>query len=253
MTDTTLVGGSSNVPGAVIIRGDMWFVLVHSPLIGVQSWAHVANRLEQRGHDVVVPSLSAATQSDGVLWRAQVEAVAGAVPPFDTHRPVWLVGHSGAGPLLPAIGDAIGSHVVRYVFVDAALPHPGLSRLEALPPAFADRLRSLDEGGWLPPWSKWFGPGALEQLIPDPKLRSAFIEDLPRIPIRLFEERLPDISGWTGSQGTYIRLSHPYRREADEAAGRGWPVSHVDGDHLWPITHPDDVAGALEASAEGTG
>ncbi len=223
----------------------MRFVLVHSPLVGPLSWARVAAALEERGHAVLVPSLAEATLADGGLWQAQVRAVAEAVRDGGGTDAVWLVGHSGAGPLLPAVGKELSVPVAGYLFVDAALPHPGRSRLEALPAEFRDRLRALVDEGWLPPWNEWFEPGALERLLPDPTLRAAFVADLPRLPWRMFEEVLPDVAGWPESGCGYLQLSDAYEAEASQAAAAGWPLMHRDGHHLWPLTHPREVAAAL--------
>ena len=38
--------------------------------------------------------------------------------------PLTLVGHSGAGALLPAVTHDTGATVAAAVFVDAILPHP---------------------------------------------------------------------------------------------------------------------------------
>jgi hypothetical protein len=52
-------------------------------------------------------------------------------------RPTILVGHSGAGPLLAAMGESLGC-VEGYVFVDAGLPHPGRSWFDSAPPELAE-------------------------------------------------------------------------------------------------------------------
>src|SRR5690242_9890568 len=97
--------------------------LVHSPLVGPATWEGVADELRARGHDVVVPSLLAAAPRGD--WRACVDAAAG---PGAT----VLVGHSGAGPLLPQIAARCDPAPECLVFVDAGVP-PARGASELIP------------------------------------------------------------------------------------------------------------------------
>ncbi|MGH9246305.1 MAG: alpha/beta hydrolase, partial [Acidimicrobiales bacterium] len=76
------------------------FVLVHSPLVGPFTWTLVADELRARGFLVTVPSLPEERREP--YWRHHAEAVA--VQAERAARPLVVVGHSGACPLLPAIG-----------------------------------------------------------------------------------------------------------------------------------------------------
>ncbi len=105
------------------------FVLVHSPLVGPLTWSLVAQELRQREIDTVVPALHDTEGSDAPYWRQHVASVTQAVTSLLEDRALVLVGHSGAGPLLPAIGQSCGYRVGAYIFVDAALPLDGKSRL----------------------------------------------------------------------------------------------------------------------------
>ncbi len=95
----------------------MRFVLVHGPPAGPATWRGAAEALTQAGHTVVVPDLrQAALSGQPAAMVAKVVAEC----PSDTDV---LVGHSGAGLLLPAIADLLSSDVhPRLVFVDGALP-----------------------------------------------------------------------------------------------------------------------------------
>ena len=63
-------------------------------------WSWVADELRRRANRVTVPTLTHAAASGG--WEACITAVLDAVP---LDEPIVLVGHSGAGPLLPPIAD----------------------------------------------------------------------------------------------------------------------------------------------------
>lgn len=135
-------------------------VLVHSPLLGPSTWRWVGEQLADRGHEVAVPDLRAAA-STGDPQAFVTAAAAGA-----HEAPALLVGHSGAGWLLPCIGDAMSVRPQRLVFVDAGIPPcAGGTTVSA---DFLPQLRRLARRGLLPPWSQWWDRDMLAELLPDP-------------------------------------------------------------------------------------
>jgi|SRR5580658_1772421 hypothetical protein len=166
-------------------------VLVHSPLTGSAVWKLVAAELAGDGCEVVVPDLT------GVIAAGPPygSALAGAIARSAAGQPAFLIGHSGAGPLLAAAG-AIAGQVRGYIFADAGLPAPGQAWLRTVPPDLAAHVRGLAARGWLPPWPEWWGAEALAELIPDPALRSRFAAGCPRLPLAMFEETYPPSPGW---------------------------------------------------------
>ncbi|MDQ4069189.1 MAG: alpha/beta hydrolase [Actinomycetota bacterium] len=217
------------------------FVLVHSPLVGPTTWSWVANEIERYGHQVIVPSLLDAATSGS--WEACVSAVATAAPPGVPHV---LVGHSGAGPLLPAIAEQLNPS--RLVFVDARLP-PTEGTSALVPEQFLGALTALAQDGVLPPWSDWFEPGTMETLIPDPGRREAVVAELPRLPLSYFQARVPMPEGWAIAPCTYVLLSEAYRHDANQAATRGWTVIELLGSHLDLVAQPLKLAEILRDHA----
>src|SRR2546423_1226460 len=134
------------------------FVLVHSPLVGPTSWLPVARELGRRGRGAVVPSLLGVAAGPEPQWGHVPDAVRTATSDL-RHRMV-LVGHSGAGVLLPVIADAVAGEVAALVFVDSFLPPPA-GQMPLGPPAFMDQLRAMAIDGLLAPWSRWFGAQAM--------------------------------------------------------------------------------------------
>lgn len=158
--------------------------------------------------------------------------------------PVFLVAHSGAGPLLPAMGAALPNEVAGYVFVDAGHPKHGARRMDLMPKDLVSRIRAMAKDGWLPPWPGWWDE-AVRELVPDEKMRLRFVADCPRVPLDLFEEKLPVPEGWPDAPGGYLRLSAAYDAEAEEARSRGWALVSLSGTHLHMINDPAAVTDAL--------
>jgi hypothetical protein len=218
-------------------------VLVHSPLVGPGTWMDVAGHLERRGRRAIVPSLLGVADAPPPQWRHCPEAVAAACEGID--EPLLLVGHSGAGPLLPAIAEALGE-VAGLVFVDAFLP-PTAGSAPLAEPSFLAELRALATDGVLPPWSSWFGEEGLRELVPDARRRAALERDMPRLPVSYFEATVPAIPGWQRRPCAYLLFAdEPYGPSAADARARSWPVLELPGaHHLAVVTDAPAVAEAL--------
>jgi hypothetical protein len=216
-------------------------LLVHAPLLGPLSWRSCAESLRERGGQVAVPDLRSAVRTSAGWWRRATELCVTNVP---GSRPV-VVGHSGAGVLLPLIATAVDARAV--VFVDALVPastgetHAGdaiLGFVATFPP---------DEP--LPPWSNWWPDETMAELLPDPAMRAALAADEPRLPRDFYTEAVPVPDRWEPASVTYLQLSDAYQRDATTAAARGWRVVRLPGHHLSPLTEPRTVADALLAAA----
>lgn len=216
--------------------------LLHSPLVGPLCWQPLAEALRTDGHRVIVPDLVRAATSENDQQSFIAAAVA-AIGSTELDRTV-LVGHSGAGPLLPAIADAAGA--VGIIYVDAGLPYPGKSWVDMAPAPLIVHLQSLaDKDGVLPRWSDWFDPDVLDAAIPNAQLRLRFVDELPRLSRSYFEQATPT-STWDGP-AAYLQLSPAYVADADRAATAGWPIQRLADDHLAILTGPQRVYPPLTA------
>ena len=226
-------------------------MLLHSPLVGVESWGRLPEALGRGG----VAAVAVAVDGDDRppfaerYVRGAVEGVLAA--PAQPGAPV-LVGHSGAGPLLAAVGAglrAAGRPCAGYLLCDAGLPQEGANRLELLAiedPAMAEAFRAeLEQGGRFPEW----GDAELAPLVPDPAARAALIGSLRPRGLAFFTEPLPPAAGWPDAPCGFLRLSAAYDTWAAAAAARGWPTAGLDAGHFHPLVDPDGVAAALLALA----
>jgi hypothetical protein len=219
------------------------FVLVHSPLVGPSTWQPVARELERHDRVALVPCLVDAARAPAPQWRR----VCGVVKASTAHvtRPLILVGHSGAGLLLPTIADAVSCPVAAMLFVDTFLPPPS-GTVALLPPEFLDELRARARAGVLPPWSRWFGEDAMRDLVADDAMRARLEADMPQLPVSDFEGEPPVTAGWDQRPCAYLLLSVPYSAAAADAKARGWPIAALpNANHLSLVTDPKTVTGAL--------
>lgn len=231
------------------LGGPPGIALRHSPLVGPLCWLvgplcwqPLAEALRAEGHRGIVPDLVAAAGSED-HQRSFIAAAVTAIRIADMDRTV-LVGHSGAGPLLPAIADAASA--VGVIYVDAGLPHPGKSWFDTAPPPLVAHLKSLASAdGVLPRWNDWFDPDLLHAAIPDAQQRLRFVDELPRLSLRYFEQPTPTTT-WDGP-AAYLQLSPGYVADADRAAAAGWPVHRLADDHLAILTGPQRVHPPLMA------
>ncbi|HEU0193724.1 MAG TPA: alpha/beta fold hydrolase [Gaiellales bacterium] len=219
------------------------FVLVHSPFLGPASWQPVAEELGRCGHRAVIPPLVREDEDGLTSPRHCAAAVADAIR--DVDGPLVLVGHSGGGLLLPAIAQASSAPVSHLIFVDSGLPvESGDTR--AAPSEFLDFLRGLSVDGILPPWSDWWGTDVMADLVPDERMRTRLVDEMPLVPISYIERSVPSPFGWDRVECGYLLLSEAYISEADEAVRRGWPIGGIScAQHLDIVVRPEIVADAL--------
>jgi pimeloyl-ACP methyl ester carboxylesterase len=224
---------------------DSLFILVH---VG---WSMVAEELRQQKVDVAVPMLTDRDDSSRPYWQQHTEAVKQTLADVLPERPVVLVGHSGAGRLLPAIHRAIAQPVAACVFVDASLPNPGMSALDELAinvPDLAQELRPfLVAGGSYPTW----GAQELREILPDPVIREQFLAELHPRNLRFFEEKMPDVAIQPDTSCGYILLSEAYLGQLRQALRAGWPSRQFHAGHFHMLVDPAAVTtGMIELLAE---
>jgi hypothetical protein len=211
-------------------------VLLHSPLTTVVAWGALPDALRSYGLDVLAPDIPAQDRPPYAgRYVAQVAlAIAGRPGP----RPLILVAHSAAGPLLPSIAAAQRAahrQVGGYVFIDAGVPAQGeTTRLQQvrmdLPRDEADRIETLLEGGGRFPDHR--PPAGLEDAL-RPHGRD------------FFTEPLPPAWDWPDAPCGYLRTSVAYERHARQARMRDWPVIERDSGHFAAWADPHGTAEAI--------
>lgn len=225
-------------------------VLAHSPLVGAAAWGRLPAALESRdGVDRVVV-VDVRDDDEPPYAGRYVARAALQVCDAVGDAPALLVGHSGAGYLLPLLGAArraARASVAGYVFLDAGLPPSRpTSRLDLLrgeDPSHAEELAPhLAAGGLFPDWSD----DDLRRLVPDAEARAALVRSLRPHGQDFFTEPLPVAPDWPDAPCGYLRLSPAYDSSARLARSRGWAVvagpADRPGGHFAFLADPDTVA-----------
>jgi hypothetical protein len=223
----------------------MMVVLLHSPLTGPLVWDPAAEELARRGIHASVPEVADHPSATGPFWQQHARSVARSLRGVDAAEELVLVGHSGAGQLLPAIRASLGRGVAVYLFVDAGIPENGVSRLDQIraeDPAMADDLRSLlEQGGRFPEWTN----EDLRDIVPADGLRRGLVEGLRPRPLGFFTEPIEVFDGWPDAPCGYIRLSAPYDPALMIARKLGWPTRELDAGHFHMLVEPREVVDVM--------
>lgn len=224
------------------MHDDTIFVLIHSPLVGKLTWEPVAHQMQEQGLKVIVPILSDEPSSNLPFWRQHAESAAQALAHLPKSQHLTLVAHSGAGPLLPAIGQLLDRPVDANVFVDAGVPRDGASRLDLLKaedPEWAEQFhQELENGHSFPTWSA----NDLREVIPDDTLRGRMVAEIRPRSLAFFTESIPVFDGWPDAPCAYLWFSAPYEKDAVRALQTGWTVRQVKAGHFHMLVDPLAVA-----------
>ncbi|MEP6894499.1 MAG: alpha/beta hydrolase [Chloroflexota bacterium] len=227
------------------MENNVFYVLIHSPLVGPSTWELVYQVMRAQGINVIVPRLLDDPASHLPYWQQHAKSVAKSLAEIPSYQKIILVAHSGAGPLLPAIRQSLMHSVAAYVFVDAGIPRNGLSRIELMSledQQWAEQFhRSLLQGEQFPDWNE----DDLQEVIPDCEVRRTMIADMHPRSLPFFEEPIPVYDAWPDTPCIYIKFSKSYDWDAAYAKRAGWSVYEMNVGHFHILVEPLTVADLL--------
>jgi hypothetical protein len=201
----------------------------------------LGDALSRLGRDVVVADLRAARAEPPHLlgW---VRAADDVLARFDA--PPVVVGHSGAGPLLPLVRGA-GS----LVFIDAGLPGVVVDSSGV----YEQAIERADASGSVPPWARWWPAALVSALVDgDESLVAELVADGPPLTVSQLQETAPEPEpGWECRPAAYLAFGDQYEVFARQAEGWGWPVRRFEGRHLHHMVAADAVAAAVVELSAG--
>ncbi|MEO6572079.1 MAG: alpha/beta hydrolase [Ilumatobacteraceae bacterium] len=215
-------------------------LLVHSPLVGPSSFRPVLELARDRGIEVRLPDLTGVASAAPTPWRRMVDV---AVHCADGIDDLVVVGHSGAGAVLPQIAHRLGDRCSALIFVDAVVPpSSGAHRTAGRMLEFLDRL-TVD--GRLPAWIDWWPQDRVDAMVGSMAAQDELRADMPHLQRSFYDDAIPVPTGWSDAPCAYLQLSRAYDQERSDAAAFGWPSSTIDGTHLSTYTDPSTVLDAV--------
>jgi pimeloyl-ACP methyl ester carboxylesterase len=233
------------------------YVLVHGAFHGGWCWRDVAARLREAGHLVFTPTLTglgerAHLASPAVGLSTHIQDVL-AVLRWEGLADAVLVGHSYGGAVISGVADRAADRLRALVYLDAAVPHDGVSVLEHQPAERGRHMQELVAGndGWrLPPYSaEFYG-------VSDPE-KQRWVDALcvPQ-PFATFRERAVYANGGPEAvaRKLYILCTDPplpvMRQFYDEVRVKpGWDAIELATGHDAMVTVPDELARILSRYA----
>jgi pimeloyl-ACP methyl ester carboxylesterase len=219
-------------------------VLVHGMNMDGSVWRAVYDRLEEAGHHVTIAQMPMTSiEADIAAVRRAIEAQDG---------PVVLVGHSYGGMVITQAG--IAPAVKALVYIAAYQPDVGesLALLNTSVPAAlpADAIRMFDDGFYLVDQDAWVADVATG--LPEAEARfSAAIQSPVNSAIFGYEAEHAawrNLPVWSAiAKGDRTTAPELQRQMSERSKAT---VVELDGGHLLPVSHPDEVVALIEAAAE---
>jgi len=221
------------------------YALVHSPLVGPLTWQLVSHEILKRGLEAVCPTLTDRSEASRPYWQQHAEAFTQSLASIPPDRPLVLVAHSGAGPLLPVLRQSVAHPVQAYVLVDAGIPRHNASRLELMrlqDPQWADQFhQELLQGIRFPTWDE----EDLRDILPDADLRRKLAAEIHPRALPFFTEPIPVFPDWPDAPCAFIKFSTPYEWDFQQARLAGWVVREVTGGHFHMLVDPIAVTDGI--------
>lgn len=160
------------------------YVLVPGFWLGAWVWDGVADRLRAEGHEVrAVTPLGVAERASTAAVSADDQVADIVATMSEERRPVVLVGHSGAGPMVVAAAEQARGNVRHLVLVDTGPMPDGMAHIDFHEPPtqewIRDRIAAHD--GWYPiPDAAWLrGSGASLDGLDDDTLETMWDRAAP--------------------------------------------------------------------------
>jgi len=198
-----------------------------------------------RGIKAITPALTDSSISENPFWLQHAESVARDLRELSLAYGLVLVGHSGAGPILPAIRQFLNHSVEAYVFVDAGIPIDGFSRLDLMKSEDPEWARQLEEellnGQHYPTWTA----DDLRDIIPDEDLRQKLASEIKPRSMEFFSEPIPVFDEWPEAPCVYIKFSSAYDKVSERVKEAGWPIYELKAGHFHMLVNASMVADLL--------
>jgi pimeloyl-ACP methyl ester carboxylesterase len=222
-------------------------VLVHGMNADGSTWRSVFDQLDGEGYEVTVVQLPLTSIEDDIAaTRRIIDAQDG---------PVVLVGHSYGGMVISQAGT--DPKVEALVYVAAFLPEIGesLAMLNASVPADLPQsaIRVFEDGTYLVEPEAWIADVANGLSEADARF-SAMSQATSNTAIFGYEAEAAawhDVPSWAAVATEDRTIAPELQRQMADRSGA--TVVEIDGGHMLPMSHPNEVAALIKDAAAADG
>ena len=223
------------------------FILVHGAWHGAWCWDQTARLLRSEGHSVSAPTLAglgkrSAEDPSTITLDTHIGDVLSAID-ASTSPTVILVAHSYAGFPVTAAASRRPQRVATLVYLDAFLPEPGQSFIDAIN---VPDISAISDGGHVAPMLSAEALG-----LTDPALAASVMPRLTGQPAGTFAQPVDyNEATLSGLSRHFIHASGAFDAERAKAEASGFKMHDIDeAGHDAMITAPETLAKLLLAVA----
>lgn len=191
------------------------YVLIHGGMNDGRVWKDVVAILEEKGHDVLAPTLSG---PEGISLEDNVAEICDLITENEL-RDVVLVGHSFGAMVITGVADTVPEEIGRLVYIDSVVPESGKSLFGII----EERGMELEQLG-----VESYRPFTDPLYFDEEKLR-----EFPKTYVNC-------------AKSEFLEIGTPFFIEVVEKAEiDNWDYYKIDSNHHCMISRPAEVAEIL--------
>lgn len=242
------------------------FVLIPGGWCGGWVWKYVTASLRRAGHEVYPITLTGMGERAHLARQdtnldTHIQDVVNLLA-YEELTGVSIVGWSFGGMVMAGVAEVVPERLGRLLYLDAAEPQDGQSNYDMAGPearAEEEELARKRGGGWLvpaPDEKTFANPLALGVYIPDAVRRRWFVSKLTGQPIGTQSQPVSRKNSRVATiPHVYVvctqgRSAESLARKREQIRSKpGATYMELRGNHLAPVTSPEEVAATLLALA----
>jgi len=231
------------------------FVLVHGAWHGGWCWRRVSDRLLAAGHRVFTPTLTGLANRAHLLTpevnlMTHVQDVVGLIQSEELED-IVLCGHSYGGMVITGVAEALRSRIDAMVYLDAFVPEPQQSLVDAMPEDRREKARLAFGSNWRIP-----SPSAASWKITSPEDQAWVDRRTSDQPAACMLQALEHDRPWEHvRKAVYIRAAaydpSPFAAVEDRLKNTpGWQIERVACGHEVMVQEPEWLTQRLLAAGQ---
>lgn len=222
------------------------FILIHGGWAGTWQWEQVVPLLRNKNHTVYVPGLTGLGEkqhlaSPDVDVTSHINDAAAVMENNDVTDGV-LVGFSYGGMVATGVADRMRNRIRTLIYLDAFFPLPGQSLFDIFGEKVSKSLLAVTDTfgkGWLLPFFDTYDSRLTDQPKRTGTEKLYYPADMFRFFRTVYIECTAKPESWTFT--SILKGIAEGRRRA------GWDVREFPSGHFPMNSHPEALAGLLEA------